>query len=919
MRNRSISDFPRNEAGLVDEFIGTAYDAMYALYINLEELLRTDDYAAQAKASQLAARASELAAAVSESNALNSQKLAALNAAAAAESLAAAINARDSAEGFAITGLTQLHEVQANALQVNTDLIEVTRLATQTAAIALQAAVTPGANLIPRADAAGHISMDWLPYEVARKQALDELTTKVTTAQDDIKNVVKANTATQKELDDLELDIDGQFNNFGAKNDATRGAALVGWDGQLLSEQLVLTKTVTSYAAIRAYVGLSTVLQLLDDSRSGRFRRIALVPGSYVDDGAYTLIGANGWVWRRINADRLNFLWWADATSADASAAMTTALSLNKPLDVPAGTYFVGVKPPSGAIIKGAGWQNTFFKPLAGVMNNVFTIDNVNAVEMSDFTVQGGATAKQGETDGLVQCQNGYYNVTLRNLSLIGGSHCGLVMKDGAESNERSVVEKCRIYSNKHQGIKLAGSTKHIDLITNNVHDNGHHGISLEPSVWVAGGMTPYTIDDVTMDDNRVYQNNGHGIYVLPLIMSGTSFSSFNYSYEKEQFCQNVTLTDNKCYKNAATGIMAGGYSSTYTANQCWGNGTAGDGYSGMVVAGHTLTVSGNTFTGNGTYGLDIGGANNCSVTGNTAAYNAVGKSFCIGINVGASINCTVVGNNSNFNGNNDANTFQMMIAGWDGDGTFAYDLQGGYNTISNNNIKAFANNYGIYIRRSAMYNMVFNNYISQTSRENAVVNETDFSQSTNVVKGNIHDISQVFGGVTLAANDVLVIDDYNDEYIITGTTAITSIMTKTSSVNAGKITAAKIGNPGNGYTSKPVVTITGGGGAGATATAEISRSGKVIGINITNGGTTPYTSAPTITLSGGGGTGATATCVVGVKNNAGRRITLQFEAATPVNVSGMNSAYTGSGGSTLTLQGRKNGNGQWVEISRAA
>jgi len=54
------------------------------------------------------------------------------------------------------------------------------------------------------------------------------------------------------------------------------------------------------------------------------------------------------------------------------------------------------------------------------------------------------------------------------------------------------------------------------------------------------------------------------------------------------------------------------------------------------------------------------------------------------------------------------------------------------------------------------------------------------------------------------------------------------------------------------------------------------------------------------------------------MKNYTGRKITLQFEGALTVNVSGMNASYTAAGGSTLTLEGRKNGNGQWVEISRA-
>lgn len=274
MRNRSMLDFPRNEAGLVDEFIGTAYDAMYALYLNLAELLMTDTYAAQAKASQLAARASELAAALSETNASNSQKLAALNAAAAAQSLADAINARDAAEMHSINSLGNLHEVQANALQVNTDLIEVTRLAAQTAAIVLQSSVTPGANLVPRADAAGHLAMEWLPWEVARKSALDTLATKVTAAEDQIDDVADANTATQLELDNLELDIDGRFLNLTAKNDVTRGAALIGWDGQLLSDQLNLSKKFADVAALQAYKGPATYGQVLSLGIKGYFGRL---------------------------------------------------------------------------------------------------------------------------------------------------------------------------------------------------------------------------------------------------------------------------------------------------------------------------------------------------------------------------------------------------------------------------------------------------------------------------------------------------------------------------------------------------------------------------------------------------------------------------------------------------------------------
>ncbi len=73
----------------------------------------------------------------------------------------------------------------------------------------------------------------------------------------------------------------------------------------------------------------------------------------------------------------------------------------------------------------------------------------------------------------------------------------------------------------------------------------------------------------------------------------------------------------------------------------------------------------------------------------------------------------------------------------------------------------------------------------------------------------------------------------------------------------------------GSGYTSAPTVTISGGGGTGATGTATITTSYYTVSgttyavtgvgrITITNAGS-GYTSTPLVTLTGGGGTLATA------------------------------------------------------------
>ena len=75
-----------------------------------------------------------------------------------------------------------------------------------------------------------------------------------------------------------------------------------------------------------------------------------------------------------------------------------------------------------------------------------------------------------------------------------------------------------------------------------------------------------------------------------------------------------------------------------------------------------------------------------------------------------------------------------------------------------------------------------------------------------------------------------------------------------------GRIISINVTNGGSGYTTQPIVSLTGGGAPASTqasATAQIT-NGAVTGITVTNAGS-GYTSLPTVSISGGGGSGATA------------------------------------------------------------
>jgi hypothetical protein len=81
-----------------------------------------------------------------------------------------------------------------------------------------------------------------------------------------------------------------------------------------------------------------------------------------------------------------------------------------------------------------------------------------------------------------------------------------------------------------------------------------------------------------------------------------------------------------------------------------------------------------------------------------------------------------------------------------------------------------------------------------------------------------------------------------------TTTTPETRTATGTAVVTSGFVTSITLADGGAGYTSAPVVTITGGGGSGATATAAVS-GGAVTGLTITSPGS-GYSSLPTVTIA---------------------------------------------------------------------
>jgi hypothetical protein len=121
--------------------------------------------------------------------------------------------------------------------------------------------------------------------------------------------------------------------------------------------------------------------------------------------------------------------------------------------------------------------------------------------------------------------------------------------------------------------------------------------------------------------------------------------------------------------------------------------------------------------------------------------------------------------------------------------------------------------------------------------------------------------IAVVNGSVGIAD---IIINDSGEGFTTTPTITIsggggngcTAVATVADSVRSIIVT-----NQGSGYTSAPTVAFSGGGGTNAEATAVVT-AGRITSIVITNRGS-GYTTAPTISFTGGGGSGAAASAVV--------------------------------------------------------
>lgn len=414
---RTALDFPRNEAGLVDKFLGTAFDAVYTIYLNLEEILKSDGYAATAELAAASAKASAIAAALSETNAHASEIAAAKSAADTAAAVLQSIAARDAAQAFSIDGLGYLELVQAAGIRIAADKQRVEELAQQMAEQSAQYRLT---------------TLGWNGTE-GSVTVIDDRSPFLGLPLPNSGNKIQNDVGRIREsLTQLDSQFSGLAN---AAGDPAKGAALVGYDGEALTTLLNKSKKLADYAALRNYKGNADVIRVTQSGISGWFTKRAKQEGD-VDNGGTRIVSTVG-----------NFTYERDWSFMEADASWFGVVAGNKdntvPLQLALSSGIKGIKlstgttritdtisyKTNGQYLFGGGQSVTVLVVETGTKDGI-VIDGFAGCRLLDMKITGS-----GNTDGVL--------VGVRNSQLFRGM--GLRLENGWNGIEFNKVNNCKM------------------------------------------------------------------------------------------------------------------------------------------------------------------------------------------------------------------------------------------------------------------------------------------------------------------------------------------------------------------------------------------------------------------------------------------------------------------------------------------
>lgn len=594
----------------------------------------------------------------------------------------------------------------------------------------------------------------------------------------------------------------------------------------------------------------------------------------------------------------------------DDTAALQRALDDGKKVLLPEGTIITGpltFKAGSGFVGRGVG--KTILKAVSASQVRIINMTGAGC-SLDGLSLEGRGTTIYGDwRNGLLSVVNAT-DFEIKNIQIRNAPNVGAMFYNCSKGVKRGVVENLTVLATGWKGIVVFSPCSAIDF--RNIEQTGsvgNHGFSFDPYIWstpiATGSVTDIHIDGLYAHDNT----QGFGLFTFGLFAGGTGYDDFYYTFT-EQMVSNSTFKNLK-FENNVSGAVLGGSRCNYHSVEASGNGS-----SGMVINGYKCNYNLINSWGNKSYGIDMGGASYCTVTNINLSGNNPTGDFCIALNVGGCVGCVVDGGVIADNGLNNSNCTAIVLTGKEGDGTYAYTQNGGFNRITNLFLQGSSNQYAIRAWRgdscSVIENITMNGFTTSTA-----IQDRTFNTNTPVTIRNVTVPATNYpNGVVLASASTLVVPDHAEFAYITGTTSITAIKTQTQNDFTGKVNDVLVTAVGQGYKLSDTVTFS-GDGSGATGTLDIGRGsgGAIVSVNITNPGS-GYTNC-TVNVSSSTGSGFSGTVDLGAVNCKERVLTLFFEAALNISVTGMNNSFAAKAGSTLTLKRMQNGS--WAEIARAS
>lgn len=602
---------------------------------------------------------------------------------------------------------------------------------------------------------------------------------------------------------------------------------------------------------------------------------------------------------------------------------------------LPAGTIWIDdFEGPDGVWLQGQGAGRTIIKRRPGSTSTTLAhFSGKRGFKITDLTLDGNRDNCALPSSNLV-IETGCYDFEIANVETIeakavsssyGG---GITVLNTADAfyDTFSTVRDCFARDNDTFGMSA--------LIVQNFsffrcRATGHaanSGINVDNFALPVPGFP--TQINVSVSECTTWRNAG-GISMFGL-RSGVSALG-DIASQDNYVTRSVRVCGNTIFENTGHGLQIQADGVVCSGNEIYRNGSSMSN-GGVLFNSRRSVLTGNNIYENYYYGVDAGGARDTIIANNQITrcgmYDAGSGAAnqCIALNLGATIGVQVHDNHFAENGGDGTGggCYSIFASNYDGASDTNWLRWSGRDlsirdnnfTLTDPNHQAISIRNGFQQGVSIFGNTAYCDGITSTLVYDLAASGFGFSHGDNRIRKADYSF-----GDTLASATSLTANDNVEVINITGTTAITSLLSHAQSYYADKVRFVPMTNGGSGYTSVPTVSFTGGGGSGAVGIACLGADGVIYGVYVTVPGS-GYTSAPTVGFSGGGGSGATATAAIGCNNWDDKIITLRFENAASVNsggnilLAGGNFTASGSGISTLTLRGAF---GNLYEVSRAA